>query len=77
MWSWLIGMKKNNNVTREVANTGLLEGGNMIIIIEVDKRFTFGIDWLKKIKGIRLGFIAIHFIFANLDEFVECYKERD
>lgn len=43
----------------------------MLIIIEIDKKFTLGIDWYKTVKGIRLGFIAIHFIKSTLDELIE------
>lgn len=48
----------------------------MTIIIEIDRQFTVGIDWFKTIKGVRLGFIAVHFVFARLGEFVEIYREE-
>jgi hypothetical protein len=40
----------------------------MTIIIEADKNWTIGIDWFKYIKGVRLGFIAIHVCFKPLED---------
>lgn len=37
----------------------------MFILIEIDSDFTVGLEWYKGIKGVRLGFIAIHLVFAK------------
>ena len=38
----------------------------MIIIIEADSTYCgFGIEWLDTVKGIRLGFLAIHFMSSD------------
>jgi len=39
----------------------------MTIIIEIDRRFTIGIDILRYVIGIRLGFVAIHIIFRRFN----------
>lgn len=41
------------------------------ILIEIDSNLTFGIDWFKHIKGIRLGFFAIHLIMAKHSDVFE------
>lgn len=43
----------------------------MFIVIEIDRNWTIGIDWGKKCKGIRLGFIAIHAVNCRFDKFVK------
>lgn len=42
----------------------------MFIVIEIDSEFSLGIDWLKNSKGIRLGFLAIHFVPINFNKFI-------
>lgn len=44
-------------------------GVNIFILIEIDKDWTFGIDWGKRCKGIRLGFLAIHFVNVRFMDF--------
>ena len=45
----------------------MIERG-LTIIIEIDKRFTMGIEWLPPyIFGVRFGFIAIHLVTITLD----------
>ena len=39
----------------------------MTLVIEIDKNWTLGIDNFKYVKGLRLGFIAIHIIFGQVD----------
>lgn len=57
--------------SRKYVLGGLL---GLTIIIEIDKRFTFGIDWYKYCKGVRLGYVAVHLVFTTLDKFVELNK---
>lgn len=47
----------------------------MFIVIEIDKEWTFGIDWNRTNKGIRLGFVAIHIVFCTLEKFVNAFVE--
>lgn len=42
----------------------------MFIVIEIDSEFSLGIDWFKNSKGIRLGFLAIHFVPINFNKFI-------
>lgn len=37
----------------------------MVILIEIDKNWTFGIDILRHIYGVRLGFVAVHVLFVD------------
>ena len=49
----------------------------MFLLIEIDKDFSFGIDWYKYSKGVRLGFIAIHVCTVKFSKFVDtCIKEN-
>lgn len=50
-------------------------GEKMFIVIEIDKEWTFGIDWNRTNKGIRLGFVAIHIVFCTLEKFVNAFVE--
>ncbi|MBU1864282.1 MAG: hypothetical protein KKH94_11505 [Candidatus Omnitrophica bacterium] len=44
----------------------------MTIIIEIDKRYCgIGIDNFENVKGIRLGYLAIHLIFADFDSILK------
>lgn len=52
------------------------EETKMFIVIEIDKHFTVGVDWLKQCKGIRLGFIAIHFVFVGFDKLVDSFLSK-
>ena len=47
----------------------------MVIIIEMDKQWTVGIDNFKYLKGVRLGFIAIHIMFRTFDQLTEAIKK--
>lgn len=51
------------------------EVNNIFILIEIDRDWTFGIDWYKHSKGFRLGFIAIHLVKAKHTEFIEKLSE--
>ncbi|EJW19163.1 hypothetical protein M5X00_17420 [Paenibacillus alvei] len=42
----------------------------MFILIEIDRKWTVGIDWYKHTKGIRLGFIAFHVCTVKHSYFV-------
>ena len=42
----------------------------MTIIVEIDGDWTVGIDWHKYSKGVRMGFIAIHFVFMKHKDFM-------
>lgn len=50
----------------------------IFILIEIDKDWTWGLDWYKHSKGIRLGFFAIHVCSVKHSEFVEklAYHQR-
>ena len=48
----------------------------IFILIEIDKDWTWGIDWHKDSKGIRLGFIAIHFCKNKFTHFLEKMSEH-
>ena len=48
----------------------------MFILIEIDKDWTVGIDWYKRTKGVRLGFIAIHFANVRHSDFVDTISEH-
>ncbi|SET95167.1 hypothetical protein SAMN05421676_11235 [Salinibacillus kushneri] len=48
----------------------------MFLVIEVDRGYSFGIDWHKEIKGVRLGFIAIHVFNTRFEYFVKTMKEE-
>ncbi|WP_156456408.1 hypothetical protein [Abyssisolibacter fermentans] len=43
----------------------------MFIVIEIDNEFTLGIDQSKGMKGIRLGFIAIHIVNLKFETFIK------
>jgi hypothetical protein len=47
----------------------------MFLLIEIDKSFTVGVDWLKYSKGIRLGFIGIHICTVNFSRFIDACVE--
>lgn len=40
----------------------------MMIIIEFDKNFTFGVDILRRVFGLRLGFVGIHLVLAKMED---------
>jgi hypothetical protein len=40
----------------------------MVITIEIDKHWTVGIDILRRVYGVRLGFIAVHVVLASLED---------
>lgn len=45
----------------------------MFAILEIDRRWAgIGVDWFRKVKGIRLGYIALHFVAGtfNVNEFI-------
>ncbi|MGY3716827.1 hypothetical protein ACWE42_15025 [Sutcliffiella cohnii] len=42
----------------------------MFILIEIDTDWTVGLDWHKNSKGVRLGFVAIHFCNEKHKDFV-------
>lgn len=42
----------------------------MFIVIEIDSDWTVGIDWSTHSKGLRLGFIAIHFVSIKFRDFI-------
>ncbi len=44
----------------------------MVIVIEVDKNWTVGVDRYPdgKIGGVRLGFFAVHAVMSDLDSFL-------
>jgi hypothetical protein len=46
----------------------------MFIIIEFDRKFSFGIDWYKRVKGVRLGFIAVHVINKRFEDVYRTLK---
>ncbi|MCY9760911.1 hypothetical protein M5X06_18685 [Paenibacillus alvei] len=48
----------------------------MFILIEIDKDWTWGVDWNKKSKGLRLGFIAIHVCTVKHSYFVNTIARR-
>ena len=42
----------------------------MFLVIEIDKQYAgFGIDWHEKVRGIRLGFVAVHLIKCPFHQF--------
>ncbi|WP_407270022.1 hypothetical protein [Radiobacillus sp. PE A8.2] len=43
----------------------------IFILIEIDKDWTWGIDWGKKSKGVRLGIVAIHICNNKFTHFLE------
>ena len=46
----------------------------MLIIIEIDRNWTVGIDWFKNCKGIRLGFLGVHFVSCTLEQYHSLVK---
>lgn len=42
----------------------------MFIVIEIDRAWTVGIDRGRYVKGIRLGFVAVHIGFVPYEEFL-------
>jgi len=49
----------------------------MVIVIEIDRRYCgFGFMKENRIVGIYLGFLAIHFISAYIDEFVQAWNDK-
>lgn len=47
----------------------------MFILIEIDRDWTVGIDWLKNCKGVRFGFIAIHIFNLKHKDFIGMVSE--
>lgn len=48
----------------------------MLVFVEIDRRWAgIGVDWLRYIKGMRLGFIAINVVFNSLDVFIQASYE--
>lgn len=47
----------------------------MFVLLEIDKDFSWGIDWLKYSKGVRLGFIGIHVCTVRFSKFIEVCVE--
>lgn len=48
----------------------------MFFLFEIDRKYAgFGIDWYEHVKGIRLGYIAIHLIQIPFQEFMQMTKE--
>jgi len=43
----------------------------VFFVIEVDSKFSLGVDWMNSVKGVRLGFIAIHLVKATFANFVK------
>lgn len=48
---------------------------DVFILIEIDRDWTWGLDWLKHSKGVRLGFIAVHIANVKHTHFVETLSE--
>jgi len=48
----------------------------MLIIIEIDRNWTVGIDWFKNCKGIRLGFLGVHFVSCTLEQYHDLIIEK-
>lgn len=47
----------------------------MFFIIEIDRIYGgFGIDWQENVKGVRLGYVAIHLITIPFVKFAEMMK---
>ncbi len=48
----------------------------MFIVLEMDSHFTWGIDWFQYVKGVRLGFLAIHIVFCPLKDYLDYLEAR-
>lgn len=48
-----------------------------MIVVEIDENFTIGIDNYKKVKGLRLGYLAIHLVFSNIEEFANSLRNKN
>jgi hypothetical protein len=49
----------------------------MVVIIEIDKQWTVGVDWFDKVKGVRLGFAAIHFTQGTFEDILDSKGETE
>jgi hypothetical protein len=48
----------------------------MFILIEIDKDWTWGIDWGEYTKGLRLGFVAVHICKHKFTDFIKVLSKH-